>query len=249
MTEKTLFLAWQDKDRTRQWFPIGRLDVDRHSSLYHFRYLKGAKQASDQSGFEALDDFPDLYKDYSSSELFPLFQNRVLAPGRRDFHAYLKMLDLPEEANPIEILSVDGGFRATDSFEVFPKIERLKDGAFRCRFFLHGSRHANLDAQRKLESLANGEQLYVAIELTNPATKLAIPILTTDYHLIGWAPRYLVKDLVKAIAQAPGDYKAKVVKVNPIPSPSKQRLLVELSGHWPENYEPMSSEDYLPISN
>ena len=27
MTAKTLFLAWQDKRLTREWFPIGRLDV------------------------------------------------------------------------------------------------------------------------------------------------------------------------------------------------------------------------------
>ncbi len=24
---KTLFLAWQDKEKTREWFPVGRLDV------------------------------------------------------------------------------------------------------------------------------------------------------------------------------------------------------------------------------
>ena len=27
MTDKTLFLAWQDKRLTREWFPVGRLDV------------------------------------------------------------------------------------------------------------------------------------------------------------------------------------------------------------------------------
>ena len=36
---------------------------------------------------------------------------------------YLWLLDLPEQADPLEILSVDGGYRVTDSFEVFPKIE------------------------------------------------------------------------------------------------------------------------------
>ena len=28
MSTKTLFLAWQDKVRSHQWFPIGRLDAD-----------------------------------------------------------------------------------------------------------------------------------------------------------------------------------------------------------------------------
>jgi len=36
---------------------------------------------------------------------------------------YLWLLDLPAQADPLEILSVDGGYRVTDSFEVFPKIE------------------------------------------------------------------------------------------------------------------------------
>lgn len=249
MNERTLFLAWQDKARTREWFPIGRLDVQTVPSLYRFRYLHGAERARQKAGFGPLIDFPDFHQRYEASELFPLFQNRVLTPGRRDFHEYLRQLDLPRQADPIEILSVDGGYRATDSFEVFPKIERREDGAFCCRFFLHGWRHVSEDAQRRLELLKPGDELYVAIELTNPVSHLAVQIQTAeDYYMIGWAPRYLVRDLVSAIAKAPGDYKARVVRVNPMPAPSKQRLLVELSGHWPD-YEPMTTEDFNPLAN
>ena len=49
--------------------------------------------------------------------------------------------------------------------------------------------------------------------------------MTTDYHMIGWAPRYLVNDLDAAMAHAPGDCQALVVKVNPVPAPSTQRVL------------------------
>ena len=246
MNPKTLFLAWQDKARTRQWFPVGRLDVEKPESRYRFRYVKGAQRAHDRSGFEPLVDFPDFRRDYEASELFPLFQNRVFAPGRRDFQEYLRQLDLPEKSNPVEILAVDGGYRATDSFEVFPKIERGEDGAFRCRFFLHGWRHVSESAQRRLLTLQPGERLAVAIELTNPAGQLAIQIQTEDYHVIGWSPRYLVSDLVSAIAVAPGDYEAKVVQVNPVPAPSKQRLLIELRGHWPD-YDPMTRDEFEPL--
>jgi len=247
MSEKTLFLAWQDKARTREWFPVGRLDVQLPQSLYRFRYLRGAERAHQKTGFEPLYDFPDFRQQYEASDLFPLFQNRVLAPGRRDFREYLRQLDLPDQADPIEIMSVNGGYRATDSFEVFPKIERRDDGAFRCRFFLHGWRHVNQDAQRRLELLKSGARLLVALELTNPATQLAVQIQTEDYYTIGWAPRYLVHDLVSAIAKAPGDYNAQVIRVNPIPAPSKQRMLVELSGHWPD-YEPMTTKDFEPLT-
>ena len=248
MKNRTLFLAWQDKARTRNWFPVGRLDVGETASPYRFRYVRGAERAHTETGFEPLVDFPDFQKPYDSSDLFPLFKNRVLTPGRKDFDEYLRLLQLNEGADPIEILSVDGGYRATDSFEVFPKIERLPDGAFRCRFFLHGWRYVSESAQARLQALKPGEKLYVAIELTNPMSKLAVQIQTEDYHVIGWSPRYLVNDLVSAIAKAPGDYQAKVVQVNPVPAPAKQRLLVELRGHWPD-YDPMTRDDFAPLVN
>jgi hypothetical protein len=247
MSTKTLFLAWQDKVRTRRWFPVGRLDVNQpHHHPYRFRYTHGADSAREQAGFPALIDFPDLHRNYEADELFPLFKNRVITPGRPDFQSYLKQLDLSELADPIEILSVDGGFRATDSFEVFPKIERLEDGAFRCRFFLHGWRHVSEPAQKRIEALTAGEKLFVALELTNPVTRAAVQLQTEDYSMIGWAPRYLVSDLVAAIVQSPGDYEAQVVRVNPMPAPSKQRILVELRGHWPD-YEPMTDEEFQPL--
>ncbi len=246
MTDKTLFLAWQDKRLTRAWFPVGRLDVLASPRLYRFRYVHGAERANKQAGFEPLFDFPEWKRSYESSELFPLFQNRVISPERKDFADYLRMLDLPQTAEPAEILAVGGGYRATDNFEVFPKLERRPDGSFRCRFFLHGMRHVSPAALKRLERLQPGEQLYVTLELTNPATTLAVQIQTTDYHMIGWAPRYLVNDLVQAMAQAPQGYAAKVVRLNPLPAPSKQRLLVELSGNWPD-YEPMASGDFEPL--
>ncbi|MGH9890981.1 MAG: DNA-binding protein, partial [bacterium] len=134
MTDKTLFLAWQDKRLTREWFPVGRLDVLADREAYRFRYIKGAERARDRAGFDGLMDFPQWERTYESSVLFPLFMNRIIPAGRRDFPEYLRMLDLPEGSEPVEILEVDGGYRATDSFEVFPKIERAMDGSFRSRF-------------------------------------------------------------------------------------------------------------------
>lgn len=246
MSDKTLFLAWQDRRQTRAWFPIGRLDVLSVPRAYRFRYTRGAESAQEKAGFEPLLDFPEWERDYNSSELFPLFRNRVISSERRDFSDYLRMLDLPKTAEPAEILEVGGGFRATDNFEVFPKLERRPDGSFRCRFFVHGSRHVNQASIQRIDSLNPGETLYVTIELTNPVTGVAVQIQTEDYHVIGWAPRYLVNDLVQAMAHSPGTYHARVVRVNPSPAPSKQRLLVELSGNWPE-YEPMAKGDFEPL--
>ena len=245
MNTQALFLAWQDTSSTRQWFPIGRLDADVENSDYYFRYTGGAERAQREVGFPPTIDFPDFQKVYRSSELFPMFKNRVIAPGRPDRMDYLNNLDLNESANPIEILSVNGGRRVTDRFEVFPKIEKDKEGSFRCRFFLHGWRHTSETAQERTKILKSNEKLGVTLELTNPATGLAVQIQTMDYHMIGWAPRYLVDDLALAMAENPGEYAAHVVQVNPLPAPSKQRLLIELNGHC--DHEPMSGSDFKPL--
>lgn len=244
MNIRTLFLAWQDKrEGSREWFPVGQLDIE--PSLYRFRYTGGAERAQEEAGFPLLIEFPKLDEDYRSAELFPLFQNRVMNPARPDFASYLRSLELPEGADPFEILSVNGGARATDAYEVFPKLVKANDGSFTCRFFLHGWRHVNSSAQERIDRLKQGEELYVTLELTNPATKGAVQIQTTDYHMIGWTPRYLVQDLVTAMTESP-TYSARVVRLNPQPAPSEQRVLIEMRGHWGE-HEPMSNPDFKPL--
>ena len=252
MDAKTLYLAWQDTQDecrptgTRLWFPIGRLDADHVKSLYRFRYTQGAQDANLTAGFQPLPEFPEFKRDYRSSELFPTFTNRVISPNRPDFKDYLQALDIADCVDPIEILAANGGQRATDTFEVFPQLVKGADGSFACRFFLHGRRHVTQAAQERLRSLQAGDQLNVALELTNPVDTLAVQIQTTDYHMIGWAPRYLVGDLAMAMAEYPGRYSASVVRVNPIPAPSSQRVLIEMRGTWKE-HEPMSSQGFVPL--
>lgn len=247
---KTLFVAWQDEGHSRAWYPIGRLDADVARSHFKFSYTQGAEIAQQRAGLEPLDAFPDFHKVYKSSELFPLFRNRILGAGREDFNEYIQLLGLdPKHAGPLDILALTGGERQTDNLEVFPKIARHKNGDFSCRFFLHGWRHVNEPAQQRLLSLASGDHLQVSIELNNPATVLAVQLQTSnDYHMLGWTPRYLVKDLFQAICESPNDISATVVKVNPAPAPTKQRVLIEIKGRWLAEYEPMSGKEFQPLS-
>ena len=165
-------------------------------------------------------------------------------PSRPDFKDYLRALALSESANPVDMLAVSGGDRATDSYEVFPKPSKDADGKFACRFFLHGDRHINEAARKRLGCLQEGEELHTAVELNNPTHALAMQIQTMDYYMIGWAPRYLAPDL--AAVTAPNALEVKVVQVNPMPAPSSQRVLIELRGKWSE-HEPMSGPDYQPL--
>ncbi len=246
MSTRTLFLAWQDRKPSKAWYPVGQLDADVEQSCYRFRYIGGAKRAQEEVGFLPLIDFPDLEGDYQSAELFALFQNRVMNPARPDFADYLQRLDLTEEADPIEILSTNGGERVTDAYEVFPKIERDSSGTFSCRYFLHGWRHISDAARERIDRLEQGEELYVTVELTNPATGLALQMQTTDYCMIGWAPRYLVADLVAAMAEGPGSCGARVVRINRETVLAKQRVLIEMGGCW-NRHEPMNSGDFIPL--
>lgn len=244
MNEKTLYLGWRDKER-RQWFPVGRLDADVDLSRYRFRYTAGAKRAEKEVGFPPLYDFPDMDRDYQSSELFALFKNRIIAQGRPDRTEYLDQLDLPENANPVQILSVNGGHRVTDFYEVFPRVEKDTEGNFTCRFLLHGLQNANPSALEKIGELKERDELHVALEWANLVARWAVQIQTKDYHTIGWVPRYLMGDIVAAMTEAT-TYSAHVVKVNPQPAPLSQRVLIEMSGCWIA-HEPMSSEDFLPL--
>jgi hypothetical protein len=242
---KSLFLAWQAPSRA--WYPIGRLNADRINERYVFQYTMGALRAEQQVGFQPLPAFPNFNDRYEASELFPLFKNRVLDPHRRDFADYLRSLDI-DSANPdpIEILGISGGERQTDSLEVFPKIEKGIDNSFSCRFFLHGFRHVPEIAQRRGLLLKRGELLQVSLELNNPVTGRAIQLTTSDYMFLGWSPRYLVDDILYAISESPMLI-AKVVRVNEDHVPANRRILIELTGHLPENVVPMSGPDFQTV--
>ena len=240
----TLFVAWQSPNPTRSWFPIGRLDVSPDRKDYVFRYTHGAQRAHERAGFEPLIAFPDFQQRYEAEELFPLFKNRILDSNRKDFQEYLQWLDLdPVNADPIEILGLTGGERQTDSLEVFPKVQKLSDGTIQCRFFLHGLRHVSVAARARAETLHEGEALQVAIEVNNPATTYAVQLQTTDGHLIGWAPRYLVDDLREALLEH-STITAAVRRINQLDAPFARRVLVELCGGVPTAFEPMTSDEY-----
>jgi hypothetical protein len=247
---KSLFLAWQapsDSRRSRAWFPVGRLDAADDAPHYRFRYTQGALRAKREVGFEPLLAFPVFQQDYKSENLFPLFQNRVLSSKRSDFQEYIKWLDLDRrQADPVTILSVSGGERVTDNLEVFPKVMADAEGNFDVRFFLHGLRHIGPRAIERAEQLKVGESLRVMVEINNPATHFAVPLLTEDYQMIGWAPRYLVDDLLICMPNAP-ELNAHVARINAEGAPLNQRYLIDFHGRAPKGMEPMSTPDFLPL--
>lgn len=229
------------------WFPVGRLDAEPEARQYRFRYTHGAVKAQEDVGFAPLLAFPDFKRDYESDELFPLFKNRVISPKRADFQEYIQWLDLDRgHSDPISILSVSGGERVTDNLEVFPKVTADSEGHFHVRFFLHGLRHLGDRVIERAAQLKVGEELRILVELNNPATRLAVPLLTEDYQMIGWAPRYLVEDLINRVPYAP-ELSAKIARINVDSAPLNQRILVDYAGRAPQGTQPMSTPDFKPL--
>jgi hypothetical protein len=245
---KTLYVAWKKKD-PGGWFPVGRLDADVKKSVYTFRYTHGAIGAAKEAGFAPFDSFPDLDKAYVSGELFPFFLNRVQNPNRPSFPEYLARLGLAPNSDkgydPIELLAMSEGRRETDTLEIFPRIERVDGMPLITSFFLHGLRYLPPQSLEETLKLQPKEELTVAIEVNNPAAGIAIQLQTRAGHKLGYAPRYLVHDLVQVSLQC--EVRAWVGRVNPPPTPPGQRVLVIFEGCWPEDYQPMSGEEFQPV--
>jgi len=127
-TPKTLFLAWQDPI-SRYWFSIGRLTFD--GRLYQFVYTQGVKEAEAKCAFKPLSSFPCLDKVYTSTQLFPVFANRLMSRSRPDYSSFMEWLNIPnDEHDPMTILARSGGERETDTLAVFPCLEVNAQGQY-----------------------------------------------------------------------------------------------------------------------
>jgi hypothetical protein len=243
-----LFVAWRGgKDESGRWGPVGRLEHGEGG--YRFVYTRGARQLE---GFHPLPGMPDLDAVYESQELFPLFANRLLAPSRPEYEAFLAWGDLDpnDPPDPIAQLAVSEGQRATDAFELFPCPQPFVAGCYDSKFFLHGVRWAPQAALERIARLLPGETLGLMIDISNPYDPDAVAVRTCDMHgcfLIGYVPRYLARDVRDLCAKCKPEYIALTVKrVNP-DAPLQQRVLCKMTAFCPSDFHPYSGEEFQPI--
>ena len=133
-TARRLVVTWQHPaDRNIE--PVGFLDYD--GQHYRFGYIRHALSVKD---FRPLLGFRDLYRAYSSEELFPLFAQRVMDPRRPDYQRYVERLGLDEEASPWEQITRSQGRRQGDTIQLLP--QPTTDGeTLTCVFLVNGVRH------------------------------------------------------------------------------------------------------------
>jgi HIRAN domain len=248
---KTLFLAWQDTI-SREWFPIGKLTYD--GQRYCFGYIQGALRAQEKANFKPLMAFPDLNESYTSIELFWPFANRLLNRSRPEYPEFIEWLNLdpngsPSSIDPISLLGLSGGKRVTDSLEVFPMPERNASGEYQIHFFTNGLRHFPPSAQQRATECVAGEALMLMNDLQNEHDPNALILRTVDRHIVGFCPRYLVKDFLQLIDKQPQSVKVVVEKVNPAPTPLQFRLLCKLTTQWRKDFQLFSSNEYQLLAS
>lgn len=242
---KKLFLAWQEP-KSRHWFTIGQLTFD--GKNYQFVYTQGVKKAQAESSFRLLHSFPDRDRIYTSSELFPLFSNRLLRSSRPDYQDYIQWLNIPQnEADPIAILARSGGLKATDTFEVFPDPEKSIKGVYDLHFFVRGLRYMPKYSIEKVKELQPKECLYLTFDFQNPYSSTALLLRTEQRHNLGYCPRYLSEDICRFSCQNPKSVRIRVEKINPVPTPIQFRLLCSMTAQWNNDFVLFSSKDYQPI--
>lgn len=244
--KRALFVAWRTRDPENPgWGPVGRLEFD--GEFYRFFYTRGALSLP---GFKAFPEMDNLDEVYESTELFPLFANRLLSKSRPEYDAYLRWsgFDHNDPPDPLLILGVSEGQRQTDAIEVFPCPLPDGDGCYLNRFFLHGIRWVEEEGREHVEHLQAGELLRLAPEPTNKVDPQAVAIYPqSDGPRIGYAPRYLAHDIHTLLGWCdPELVRLAVERVNK-DAPLQQRVLCRMQACWPEDFEPCKTEAFEPI--
>ncbi len=245
---QTLFIAWRSGSHVQgQWGPVGRLD--KTDDGYRFVYTKGARMLE---GFHPFPGMPDMEQVYESDELFPLFSNRLLGKSRPEYQAYLAWSGFraQEQPEPIAILSVTEGRRATDSYELFPCPVRSADDRLYNTFFAHGIRHVSEEVKKKIANLTVKDKLLIHLEDDNPKDKNAVSLrlVSEQNDHLGYVPRYMAYDVRQLVKfEDIENVEIRVKRVNG-DAPIQQRLLCELSAPWPAGFEPCSAEEFQSIA-
>jgi len=229
---KSLFVAWQDAS-TQQWAPVGQLT--RSDGLFRFVYTRGAEKMSNFHPFGQMDN---IHKAYTSTELFPLFANRVLAKNRPEYDQYLGWLGLSaSNYDALEELALTGGFRATDSVEIFPCPEPTESKNYEVYFFCRGMQHLHAENHERARELKPGEQLFLMADVQNKMDDKALLMRTDDpVTLVGYAPRYYSAEFSQVLkANSSDQVEVTVDKVNR-DAPLQYRVLCKLKSPWPVNF-------------
>lgn len=199
--------------------------------------------------FVPFGNMTDINPVYISTELFPIFANRVMNERRPEFQRYSDWSDMrsPQLSDPLLLMARMGGSRATDTLQVYPVPEKREDGLYRTSFFCHGLSHMPSQVQEMTHTLVVGQQLFPMFDVQNPFDHGAVALRTSDpASMIGYCPRYLAPDLKLLAGQSSNSLAIRVQRVNH-DAPVQFRLLCEAVSKWPKDFSPCDDDDHRTI--
>lgn len=240
---KDIYIIWQDADdKNRMWHPVAKLSKTQQNT-YVFRYTKGAKNTN----FSPFPRMLDLNSVYESTDLFPFFKNRIFSKNRPEFNDFLRWTLSSEDIDPLELLALLGGEKATDNYRIVSTpIE--SDGKYRQKFFVSGVRYITKLAQEKLLTLGNGQELHMKYEDDNKFDQNAI-LLTLPQEsqeiVLGYYPAYLNQDIRNLVGcNHPNQYcTVKVIQMNE-DAPSQYKLFCSIEAPWKKGFIPFKGTEY-----
>lgn len=240
---KILYIAWSDTVE-RKWYPVGRLCFD--NNMYIFCYTEGARASSRFAPFGQMNDLTQIY---TSQNLFPLFENRILNKKRPEFGDFLEWLGLDiDNYDPLEVLALTEGKRGTDSIEIFPCPQKGSDEMYRISFFAHGMRYLDKSYIDALRNIRAGDSLYLMFDIQNRYDERAITMRTDDpVKFVGYCPRYLAKDFRHLLDKV--DHRLVRVEIERInyDAPLQYKIMCRATSPWPKGFSPCSDKYFKPI--
>jgi hypothetical protein len=226
------------QDDTRLYRPIGFLCCD-HGE-YTFQYLK---KFVESEWFSPLPGLSDVRKRYSSTQLFPIFAERVISARRPDRTESLRALGLPSDAAPFEVLTRTGGRRVGDTIELVPMPVVGEGGSFSQLFLVHGVRYRTDEAQSRISGLRPGEALRLTPEPANLVNSLAVQVEDLEGLTLGFVPDPLA-EFIQGVLADPRGHSLTVEQANGPEVGFHFRLLVRLEGYSQPGTEPYTGSGW-----
>jgi len=235
-----LFVSWKNSNQQR--VPIGQLEFK--DGYYIFQYTQGALK----DNFRPFDGMKHLNRVYESKELFPFFKNRLLQKSRPEYQDYLRWLNIKDETlHPMIELTITGGVRATDSFELYPLPQKEKE--YVVKFFSRGIRHLAKSYNQRVEGLKENRKLYLMRDIQNELDNYALVLRTNNpIELVGYCPSFYTKDFNTLIEKnGTENIYLKVIKNN-TDAPSQLKLLCEFRTKWSKEFKAFDNKDFQIIA-
>lgn len=226
---RRFLITWRDGQDPPVIHDIGCLSYD---GMYRFRYLDPARKAP---GFRALPGLPDLTASYGPAPgLFPAFAGRIMERSRPDFLSYVTALDLPADADDLDILARSGGVSRGDRLVLTEEPTIEPDGRTGSIFMVRGLRFALPDPELReqvLASLGKGTELVVRDDPSNDVSPDALLLCSSEGIAVGWVPDALTAFVRRVVREPAGA--VTVQRRNDAAQPPHARLLARVDGRLP----------------